>query len=921
MISARWDSGASGVTATGDGEHPCDSAGRAPRPVVALIGFALAVSLTALAAAQERQPRTGERKPADSKPSSESKPGAPPAPGGEGQAAQQRLQLNLLGQTDTAAGESRRNENVQFNLIDTNTIRELNARVGVTATLVNQFQPERSYLGSEYGRPPTTPLHLPEARTSGTHGALWETHSNHLFRARTFFQVGDVRPATENEYGFRFGGKLQGPAWISLEGSQQKLRGFVNGNVLVPGAGERTPLASDPFLRRLVERFLSAYPPELPNRPDIDPRALNTNAPQRINTNAIGTRIETPAGEKNRVGLRYQFTSQQVDAFQLVAGQTPDTNTHSHTAVMTWSRPFSAVTAGSFSVGFERVTTLIRPEENAVGPSAMVANVIQGLGPSPPIPIVRAQNKFRYAAWVGQVRGDHHWTGGAEAVRAQVNGREQDGERGIITFGNDFGRSALTNFLMRTPSTYVQSLGNTHRGFRTWGFLLYAGDTWKLTPSLTVQAGVRYEPMTRPSEVNHLDTIPFPCDCNNVAPRLGIAYRLPAAWGTVRTAYGLHYGEIFATTYGQVRMSPPGSYRVIVGAPDLRNPLGGITLRDIGPGFRAGIFDVSSNLTTPYSHQYNFSWERDLARNVKLQLGYVGSRTHKLFQMWFTNRADAVAGIPHTTATINQRRPNQNVLEVLRLLNGSRAYFDAGRVTVVAPRARGISLDVSYWFSKAMDLGNDYTSTLSGVDARQGRSQAEHPVHADLKGRSLFDQPHALLLRGSYDMPAPGVRPGWLRRLAGGWTLSGVFLLKNGTPFSVESGSDGPGFGNVDGQGGDRPHLLDPSVLGRTIGDPDNSQRLLTAAAFGFIQPNEKRGNLGRNTFRRGKIANVNAALERTWPVSREWSLQLRAETINFLNTPQFAEPSFNLVSPSFGKITNTLNDGRAFRFRLRLQF
>jgi hypothetical protein len=289
--------------------------------------------------------------------------------------------------------------------------------------------------------------------------------------------------------------------------------------------------------------------------------------------------------------------------------------------------------------------------------------------------------------------------------------------------------------------------------------------------------------------------------------------------------------------------------------------------------------------------------------------------------MWFDNRARAVPGIPQTTATINQRRPNQDLLEVLRLLNGSRAWFDAGRVTVAAPRMHGLSLDISYWFSKSLDLGNDYTSTLSGVDARQGRSQSESNVHGDLKGPSQFHQPHALLVRGSYETPALGAVPQWLRRIAGRWVLSGVFLLKNGTPFSVESGSDGPGFGNVDGQGSDRVNLLDPSVLGRTIGNPDTSQALLARSAFSYMRPTDERGNLGRNTFRRGKIANVNASLERSWRLAREWSIQLRAESINFLNTPQFAEPSYNLVSPSFGAITNTLNEGRAFRGGLEVRF
>jgi hypothetical protein len=289
--------------------------------------------------------------------------------------------------------------------------------------------------------------------------------------------------------------------------------------------------------------------------------------------------------------------------------------------------------------------------------------------------------------------------------------------------------------------------------------------------------------------------------------------------------------------------------------------------------------------------------------------------------MWFDNRARVVPGVPKISATINQRRSDPNLLEVLRLLNGSRAYFDAGRVTLVLPQSHGLSLDVSYWFSKSLDLGNDYTSTLAGVDARQGRSQSEGNVHGDLKGRSQFDQPHALLTRASYDTPALSGAPEWIRNVLGRWVVSGVFLVKNGTPFSVESGSDGPGFGNVDGQGGDRVNLVDSSVLGRTIGNPDTSQMLLPRAAFSFIQPTDERGNLGRATFRRGKIANLNAALERTWRFGQEWTLAFRAESINFFNTPQFAEPNFNLVSPSFGVITNTMNDGRTFRFTLRAQF
>jgi hypothetical protein len=146
-------------------------------------------------------------------------------------------------------------------------------------------------------------------------------------------------------------------------------------------------------------------------------------------------------------------------------------------------------------------------------------------------------------------------------------------------------------------------------------------------------------------------------------------------------------------------------------------------------------------------------------------------------------------------------------------------------------------------------------------------------------------------------------------------------LLKTGTPFSVESGSDAPGFGNVDGQGGDRVNLLDPALLGRTIGDPSESTRLLPRSGFAFIGPSDARGNLGRNTFRKGGIANWNASLSRSWKPTQAATVTLRAESVNLFNTPQFAEPSRELSSPSFAKITNTLNDGRVFRFSLRLRF
>src|SRR5437899_9298443 len=107
----------------------------------------------------------------------------PPEPPKPELKSDQRTELNLLGKVDTEKGESRRNENVQFNLIDNNTRKELNSRVGTSATIVQEFLPDRNYFGVEFGGAPAPPLHVAASKGSGMHGTLFETHNNSVFSA------------------------------------------------------------------------------------------------------------------------------------------------------------------------------------------------------------------------------------------------------------------------------------------------------------------------------------------------------------------------------------------------------------------------------------------------------------------------------------------------------------------------------------------------------------------------------------------------------------------------------------------------------------------------------------------------------------------------------------------------------------------
>jgi hypothetical protein len=832
------------------------------------------------------------------------------------QDAAKRVELNLLGKTDAASGESRRNENIQFNLVDNGALKELNIRLGTTATIVQEFSPINNYFSAEFGNAPKSSLSALKPLDRGFHGRLHESHLNSVFSARSFFQVGDVKPARENDYGFNFGRGLWKGAKLFVDAGQVKIRGQVNGNVLTLRPDERTPLATDPATRAIVARYLAAYPLESPNRTDINARALNTNAPQAVDNAQSNLRLDQALSAKDSLALQYQFTSQTVDAFQLVAGQNPDTDTRSHLARIALTRNFDAKTIGIFSISYDRLATRLSPEPNAVG-AYVTTSGLTGLGPDGTIPIDRAQNQIRGAFQIRRNEGAHQLTGGAAIIRRQINGFETDVHRGFFSFTNDFGFDAITNLREGRASQHIRSIGEVYRHFRQSEYHLFAGDSWRLSPRLTINYGLRWQPATKPVEIDRLNEIPYDSDWNNFAPTLGFAWRLKKNLGVVRAAYGTHFGEIYFVTYQQIRFSPPGNNKVVVVAPQsLLNPFDG----KLG---KPTIYALDPEMATPYSHQYNLSWEPDWNRSLRLQFGYVGSRSHKLFSMWYLNRAHPIPGVPLTTATINDRRPNPDIADYRLVLNASRGYFDAARVSLVLPNWRGLTVDASYWFSKAIDLGSAYSNTANENDSRKGRSQAEHETHRDMKGLSDFDQTHAFLWRTTY-----AVRLAGMNRLVAsafsGWNLSTVVLIKTGIPFNLATGSDAPTFGNVDGNGGDRPLLLDSSILGRTIADPDTSKGMLPRAAFGFLRPDEivaarEQGTLGRNVFRKGPIRNVNASLSRTWGFKRDLHLTFRAESVNLFNTPQFAEPGFELANPNFAAITNTLNEGRTFRFALQV--
>jgi hypothetical protein len=202
-----------------------------------------------------------------------------------------------------------------------------------------------------------------------------------------------------------------------------------------------------------------------------------------------------------------------------------------------------------------------------------------------------------------------------------------------------------------------------------------------------------------------------------------------------------------------------------------------------------------------------------------------------------------------------------------------------------------------------------------------------------------------MALSYAYSIPAVFANGGWKQAILKGWQISGTTLFQSGTPFHLHTGTDSPGYGNVDGEPQDRPNILNPAILGKSIDNPDTSTQVLgvnTCVAPGVPDqsgntypylkcayldtniPVGGRGNIGMNTFRKKGTNNTNLAVGRTFrlPGNRERSLQFRAEFINLLNRAQFDKGGNTMSSlATFGKITNTVNKGRQVQFSLRINF
>ena len=905
-----------------------------------------------------------------------------------GEAVRADFQVPAAAAANTPAAEER-NPNIFIYRIDLDDLRNrLQVARGPDPTYIPEFTADQNYYGAEFGGgilkfDPLRGRPLTPTWRGSAYGLL----QNSVLNARNFFNVGRLLPSRGSSYDLTGSGPLFSKrVSLLLDFGQTFTSGMVNGNVQDPQATERTPASGNAQVDSVISALLGAYPTVFPNLPKVSSRQLNSNAPRNTkSTDALG-RADWKLGTNDSYAFRYNVSDYSEDPFQLVAGQVPQTNVRTQGAYLNLTHVFSPSTLGNFNLYYDRLAANLQPTERfsnllkGLGISTMpdvqftmgtnAASELANIGPGPQFPRLRVQNRFGFRPDFTHTMGRHTFKFGGTLARIRINDRQSDNTRGVITFNADFGNTAVFNFLHGIPSAYTYAIGNPYRGFRNWETAFYAADEVRLRPTLTVSLGLRYELMTAPQEVNDLTDVNLPTDKNNFAPRVGFAWNPGRGKTIVRGGYGISYGTIFPATFGITRFSTPGIQTVTINGDGLNPLISNLNILNLiegirpNPGTRSTENYLSPDLVTPYSHQYTFAIERSLPWTMTARVAYIGMRSFHLLDQEATNRAANVPGVVATTANINSRRPDPNFFGIYTIDSSANAYYDAFQISVDKRTSHGLTLRASYTRGKALDTGGDFTNNATNLETpgETGESQCELCNHvADHKAVSLFDTPDAFTISYSYNIPALGFSNSRVGYLLKGWQISGTTVLQSGIPFHLHTGSDGQGFGNVDGESHDRPNVINPSVLGLSLDDPDTSPILLGAVRVGAdgkplldangnfisscIMPNVSdssgvsvpyerctyfdtnlpvagRGNIGMQTFRKDGTANFNFAFGRTFPLGvRESSLQFRSEFINLFNTPQFDKAGILMSAATFGKIINTVNKGRLIQFSLRLNF
>ena len=788
-------------------------------------------------------------------------------------------------------------------------------------------------------------------------------------------------------------------------------------NVIDPDTGE--PFANNLIPRARLSRngsgFLAAYPDPVPGF------LQGTN-------NFIQTRPQPADQRKDTISIDYNMAPNQNLRFRLQnynyfepeafrggtdrATRTIDRPNRTYTANHIWTVSPTLINEFLASISYDRVYLevpvtsrldrgtygidypYIYPERKEIPIKIPTIN-IQNMGrvDGGPYPAFSSGPIYQISNNLTKIVGNHSIKFGGRFERAGQNDFDQINVAGVPGgTNNQNGRFVFDDRRLGTPSTGVAvanaalGLFSTYAEIGQRAYTPYRGimgeffvqDSWKATPDLRIELGVRYSVMTPyfyslwrnmavfdpdsydPSRAAVMDPrtgnvisgdryngvrIPGKGWPDAALGRVAIADSGefdhlftggPKYWGQVQTkefqprfgiAYKLSDRDVLRAGLGRYLARPGVADNVFLGGNPPFQPMVSVSagLADNpgageATGFPQFFMTQDPVYRIPASYMWNISFQREVGFKTLLEVGYVGRTATHMERVRDINQLPLGTLLRPELDGVNPNylRQYKGFANIILGENAARSEYN------------GLQFNLTRRFSDGLSFGAAYTYSSSWDNADNRRDRIWNSADdTNFWGPADYDVRHALVVNWVYEVPLMRNSSNRVAKaVVGGWTVSGVMQYQTGFPRTVGRNSDYAGIGDNSFQpwevGGDPTLPRGERGFSQGRGDSvyffqttdSGGNPLFTAPAAGTFARTQHRNQYIRQPNRHS----WNLGIFKDFAVTEGQTVTLRCEMFNFPNHPNFSSVNTNPVSAAFGKVTSKTSN-RNLQLSLRYSF
>ena len=466
-----------------------------------------------------------------------------------------------------------------------------------------------------------------------------------------------------------------------------------------------------------------------------------------------------------------------------------------------------------------------------------------------------------------------------------------------------------------------------------WENAWYAQDDYKITPSLTLNLGLRYELTTRPVERHNRESnwdeqtesivvassnerSPyFHLDKNDWNPRLGLAYTPDRGKTSIRAGYGLSNWMAYWTgPLTVLGLTYPNYAKASLLTPNSLTP--SLLLSRDGIPIPGPVYDASGSLTIPANavirgveqdwraqgvDQKTLNVEREIRPGMIVDVGYLGVRGRHNLHVQNINQAPPSANSNNnyqTTRPLYDLYPDLGDIPIS--VSRADSYYNAITARFAANLGHSLYINASYAHGRNFADGNN-------LDQNNIR-QYEGPTPQDIA--------HIFNAQGTYALPVGhgktflGTSNRLVDTVLGGWQYAALLHMRSGVRFDVTSASSDLNNGQTN-----RPDRVGSGKLSHpTVNDWFDTTAFTDAPAGVY-------GNSGVNPLHGDDQIQLDSSLEKTFPLFDRSQLLFRVDAFNTFNHPDFNTPDATVGDGGEGQITSTSVDNRRLQFSMRLSF